>query len=63
MPNKPMIRQTILQKIGPWKVDEDLAAIRDKNSLTKLPEAEQEAFRKLWADVDELLMKAKEGKK
>jgi hypothetical protein len=60
---KPNIRQTIQQTLSHWKEDEDLAAIRDKGSLAKLPEAEQEAFRKLWAEVDQLLKRAKEGKK
>jgi hypothetical protein len=41
----------------------DLAGLRDPASLAKLPEAEQEAGRKLWADVEALLKKAQETKK
>jgi len=53
----PMIRETILKSVGYWKADADLP-IRDKEALAKLPESEQEAFRKLWADVDALLKRA-----
>jgi len=34
--------------------------VRDKDALSKLPVEEQEAWRKLWADVDALLKKAQE---
>ncbi|HEV3238477.1 MAG TPA: tetratricopeptide repeat protein, partial [Gemmataceae bacterium] len=61
--DRPMLRPTLLQIVGHWKEDEDLAAIRDKGFLAKLPESEREAFRKLWADVDQLLKKANEEKK
>ena len=61
--DQPMIRETILQQLNHWKEDIDLAGIRDQDSLAKLPEAEQEALRKFWADVDQLLKTAKEAKK
>ena len=38
-----------------WRDDLDLAGIRDEPELAKLPEAEQAGFRKLWADLDQLL--------
>jgi hypothetical protein len=43
-----------------WLVDPDLAGVRDPGEpgLAKLPDAEQEPWRKLWADVVEAL---KEG--
>jgi hypothetical protein len=34
--------------------------VRDKEPLAKLPEAEQEVWRKLWADVEELLKKGQQ---
>jgi hypothetical protein len=37
--------------------------VRDKEALAKLPEAEQEACRKLWADVEATLTKLQESKK
>ena len=41
-----------------WKVDADLAAVRDDKALAKLPEHERQAFRKLWVAVDQLRSKA-----
>jgi tetratricopeptide (TPR) repeat protein len=35
-------------------VDADLTSVRDKAALEKLPAAERDAWRKLWADVNEL---------
>ena len=34
-----------------WQQDTDLAGIRDKAALAKLPAEEQKAFTQLWADV------------
>jgi hypothetical protein len=38
-----------------WQQDTDLTEARVEESLSKLPEAEQESWRKLWADVAEVL--------
>jgi hypothetical protein len=38
-----------------WRADPDLAGVRDKPALDKLPDAERMAWRKLWAEVDGLL--------
>ncbi len=40
-----------------WQQPPDFAGVRDKEALAALPEAEQEAWRKVWADVEELLRK------
>ena len=40
-----------------WKADADLAGIRDEKELAKLPEEERTAFKSLWNDVDQLLIK------
>jgi hypothetical protein len=45
------------------QTDPDLAGVRDPQPLAKLPEPEQEACRKLWADVEGLLKKAQDAKK
>jgi serine/threonine protein kinase/Flp pilus assembly protein TadD len=37
-----------------WQADTDFIRVRDTSSLANLPEAEQAAWRKLWADVDQL---------
>ena len=41
-----------------WKVDADLAAIRDPEPLSKLPEDEQKVWRSFWEEVDALIKKA-----
>jgi hypothetical protein len=44
-------RASAVQALQHWQTDPDLAGVRDKESLAILPEAEQEAWRKLWAEV------------
>jgi serine/threonine-protein kinase len=51
---RPVGRQTLRH----WQKDPDLAGLRDPDALAKLPEAEREACRKLWADVGALLKRA-----
>ncbi len=51
-------RPVVVQTLEHWKVDPDLAAVRDPEPLSKLPAAEQESWRALWADVEALLTKA-----
>ena len=46
-----------------WQKDGDLAGLRDKEALAKLPPDEQKAWAQLWADVAELLKKAEEKTK
>jgi Flp pilus assembly protein TadD len=55
-------RQTLIKTLDHWKKDTDLAGIRNDAALAKLPEAEREAFRSLWADVEALRVKAGVGK-
>jgi serine/threonine protein kinase len=43
-----------------WQTDADLAGIRDKDAVMKLPAEEQEACRKLWAEVEALLQISRE---
>jgi hypothetical protein len=50
------IRQTLLH----WQQDPDLAGIRDPDAVARLPLDEQEACKKLWADVAALLTKVRE---
>jgi Flp pilus assembly protein TadD len=57
----PQARQSIPQTLQHWKADPDLAGIRDPAALAKLPEDEQKTCRRLWAEVDALLAKARGG--
>jgi eukaryotic-like serine/threonine-protein kinase len=48
----------ITQRMQHWIQDEDFAGVRGDEALAKLPEEERAAWRKLWADVAEMLAKA-----
>jgi eukaryotic-like serine/threonine-protein kinase len=50
----------VIQMLQHWKVDTDLAGVRD--ALSKLPESERKPWQALWADVDALLNKARSGR-
>jgi superkiller protein 3 len=54
-------RSFVQQTLKHWQKDTDLAGIRDKEAMAKLPAEEQKACTQLWADVAALLKKA-EGK-
>jgi tetratricopeptide (TPR) repeat protein len=54
----PKAREVVQQQLKHWQTDADLAGIRDKDAVAKLPAEEQEACRKLWAEVETLLQKA-----
>jgi tetratricopeptide (TPR) repeat protein len=54
----PEARPLIAQALGLWRQNTDLAGIRDTAALTDLPEEEQKAFTRLWADVAALLKQA-----
>jgi hypothetical protein len=41
-----------------WQTDSDLAGVRGKDALARLPEEEREQWEKLWSDVDALLRRA-----
>jgi hypothetical protein len=46
-----------------WRQDSDLAGLRDKEALAKLPAEGPEAPETLWADVARLLTRAEERAK
>jgi hypothetical protein len=56
--NKPQARAEVVRTLTHWQRDSDLAGVRDTDALAKLPEAERQGWRNLWADVQELLAKA-----
>jgi hypothetical protein len=56
-------RSRLARVLAHWQKDADLAAIRDRAALAKLPAEEQQAFAQLWADVAALLKKAEEKTK
>jgi hypothetical protein len=56
--NGPQAKATVVQALQHWQDDTDLAGVRDPEALAKLPEAEQEGWREVWAEVDRLLKPA-----
>jgi tetratricopeptide (TPR) repeat protein len=52
------IRAEVRRAMLHWQKDSDLAGIRDKAALEKLPPNEQRSFTQLWDDVAALLKKA-----
>jgi hypothetical protein len=51
-PNKRQATRPIIQH---WQRDIDLASVREPDALQKLSSEEQQSWRKLWADVGEML--------
>ncbi len=51
--SSPAERVKVLSMFHYWKQDSDLASVRD--DLGRLPEAEREPWKKLWAEVDAVL--------
>ncbi len=45
-------REDVVQIVKHWRVDANLAGVRDPDALSKLPEAERKAWQALWSDVD-----------
>jgi serine/threonine-protein kinase len=53
--NDPAAKRAIQQRLTHWRCDPALASLRDNDAVDKLPQAERDACRKLWADVANLL--------
>jgi Flp pilus assembly protein TadD len=54
----PQARAAAAGTLRHWKQDPDLAGVRDKDALGKLPEEERKAWGRLWAEVAALQSKA-----
>jgi hypothetical protein len=57
----PTARPFIMGTLRHWKVDADLASMRDQATLAGLPAAERKAWQELWSDMDTLLKRAEAG--
>jgi hypothetical protein len=53
--NSLAAKRTVREKLEYWLADADLASVRDKDSLDRLPEDERRAWRQLWEEVGRLL--------
>src|SRR5262249_31486845 len=60
---RPADRVAVQRALGHWQKDADLSGIRAQAALGKLPAEERAACAKLWADVAELLKRAKPNDK
>jgi tetratricopeptide (TPR) repeat protein len=60
--DNPRERARAHQALRRWQTDGDLAGLRDAGGVAQLPPDEQNAWRKLWAEVDALLRKSGPGK-
>jgi len=56
--SSPQARLAVVEALRHWKVDPDLAGLRDPAALAKLPADEQKACQALWAEVDALVKNA-----
>jgi hypothetical protein len=57
----PQARAFVAQTLEHWQRDADLAGVRDAEAIEGLPESGRDAWRALWAGVEDLLAKAKAG--
>jgi hypothetical protein len=51
-------RPVVAQKLEHWQADPNLAGVRDRDALAKLPADERRAWEALWENVDALLKAA-----
>jgi hypothetical protein len=51
----PQAGQRVAKTLRRWQWDPELTGLRDKDSLARFPEAEQQACRKFWQEVEKLL--------
>jgi serine/threonine-protein kinase len=51
----PVANEIVNVRLRRWKTDPDLAAVREKDALEKLPEVERRSWHEFWAEVDALI--------
>ena len=56
---KPGTRAVVAQELAHWKVNPDLAGLRDEAAVKALPRTSRKAAAHLWADVEALLAKVR----
>ena len=52
---EPAAKRAARQRLAHWQEDADLASVRDRAPLDRLPEDERKEWRQLWDDVAALL--------
>jgi tetratricopeptide (TPR) repeat protein len=61
--DRPQARAAVQQALRMWQRDAGLAGVRDPDALARLPNAEREAWQKLWQEVGAVLAKASAQRK
>jgi hypothetical protein len=59
---EPAARQYVRERMQHWQQDADLASVRDRAALDRLPDDERHVWRGLWEQVDALRKKLEEKK-
>ena len=54
----PELKTKIAQQLKHWKIDIELAGVRDDESLARMSEPEHATFKQFWQDVDQILTRA-----
>jgi serine/threonine-protein kinase len=54
-------RTLVRERLHEWQADYDLAGVRAKDALARLPEEERKQWVRLWSDVDVLLRRVSES--
>ncbi|MFO0842659.1 MAG: protein kinase [Gemmataceae bacterium] len=57
--NFPRVRMQDARGVSTWRTHVDLASVREREALAKLPPAEREAWRRFWEEVAAYLDKAR----
>ena len=60
-PDEAASRAAVARTLQHWLVDPDFAGVRGPEALARLPEAERQAWQKLWDDVADMLARAQEA--
>jgi hypothetical protein len=55
----PLAAEQMVSTLSQWLTDPEIASVRDDKALDPLPEGECKDWQALWADVAQLLQKAK----
>jgi serine/threonine-protein kinase len=58
-PDKADVAARVAKTLQHWLADPDFADVREPERLAQLPQAEQQAWRKLWADVAAVVARAR----
>ncbi len=55
--SEPQVRETLQRTLESWRIDPDLAGLRDPVALERLTPSERQECQSLWRDLDALLEK------